>query len=71
MNVAKCKRKTPQKLFNEIKLQMVMKIHGLSEEDAKKALSKAKRKKALRSQRVNSNEEVMSAEDFFGEFCDR
>ena len=57
-------------LFNRIKLEMFRKIHGLSEKEAKAKLAKAERtsRKVVSRSKIGSEEKMITAEEFFGDW---
>ena len=54
------------KLFDEIKLEMVMKVHGLSRAKAEEKIKDAAPDRHSFNVNRDDDEEMMTAEEFFG-----
>lgn len=54
------------KIFNEIKLKMVMEIHGLSRQGAKKKMKKENSVRRGININRDNGDDLLSAEEFFG-----
>lgn len=68
-NKIDCSNGSSGDLFDKIKLSMVMKIHGLSEKEAKAKLAKAERtsRKIVSRSKIGSEDGMITAEEFFGD----
>ena len=54
------------KLYNDIKIKMIMKIHGLSRQEAKEKIKNAASAGNAFNISRHDDDELISAEEFFG-----